>query len=383
MLFKSFIQAGFECTTAMNVSGRRLDQIAATQHDQFVEEDYRRLQRLGIQTVREGMRWHLIDHHGRYDFSSFQPFLKAARLTQMQLIVDLFHFGYPADLELLDESFIERFTDYCYAAAKWICREMDGPYFFTPINEPSYFSWAAGEAGLFAPHIKGRGWPLKMHLIRGAISAIQAIRGICPEARIVNADSLCRVVPPPDRPDLQEKADYFNDHAVFQSWDMLSGKLLPELGGNRDILDIVGINYYWTNQWQMDQNGVPLEETDPRKLTLGELVLEVWNRYRGDVMITETSHVNENREPWFREVVRECEMLLLSDVPLAGVCLYPILSMPEWHLDDVWTHMGLWDIVPEDGVMKRKLHLPLLDAIGDARYLEDLRQDTVVRRRVS
>src|SRR5687768_15795740 len=100
MLFKSFIQAGFECTTAMNVSGRRLDQIAATQHDQFVEEDYRRLQRLGIQTVREGMRWHLIDRHGRYDFSSFQPFLKAARLTQMQLIVDLFHFGYPADLEL-------------------------------------------------------------------------------------------------------------------------------------------------------------------------------------------------------------------------------------------------------------------------------------------
>ena len=36
---------------------------------------------------------------------------------------------------------------------------------------------------------------------------------------------------------------------VFQAWDMLAGRLLPELGGSRAHLDIVGINYYWTNQW--------------------------------------------------------------------------------------------------------------------------------------
>ena len=32
--------------------------------------------------------------------------------------------------------------------------------------------------------------------------------------------------------------------------DMLAGRLMPELGGSRDWLDIVGINYYWTNQWE-------------------------------------------------------------------------------------------------------------------------------------
>ena len=383
-MFRSFFQAGFECATAINKHRHRIDQVAATQHDRFVEQDYRLLRGIGIQTVREGVRWNLIDRKGHYDFSSLIPLLKASQKYGIEVIYDLFHFGYPADLIITSRDFIQRFADYCYASAKLICSRTDGPYYFTPINEPSYFSWAGGEAGLFAPFLTGQGWPLKIHLIRAAIAGVEAIRAICPEARIVHADSLCRVVAPFDRPDLQQEALRFNDEAVFQSWDMLCGKLLPELGGNRDVLDIVGINYYWTNQWQIDQPGIPLADDDPRKVSLGELITSVWDRYEGDILITETSHVNEQRAPWLIEAASECNAVLEKGIRLAGLCWYPILSMPEWHAQDVWTHMGIWDLARDGNYLRRVVHEPVLQELNRAQHLHSMMEKIFFKeRRVS
>src|SRR5213595_1102670 len=50
-------------------------------------------------------------------------------------------------------------------------------------------------------------------------------------------------------------------------------------------------------------------------------------------------------KPWLFEAACEAEALLLAGVPLRGLCIYPILGMPEWHEPDIWTPMGLWDPV--------------------------------------
>ena len=60
-LFQSFWMAGFESSCHINQSGRRLDMIAATQHDRFIDEDYARLLPFGMRTVRDTVRWHLIE----------------------------------------------------------------------------------------------------------------------------------------------------------------------------------------------------------------------------------------------------------------------------------------------------------------------------------
>lgn len=369
-MFESFFLAGFECATGYNARGEWIDQIAATQHDRFADDDYRRLREVGIRACRDGVRWPLVDRRGRYDFSSVRPMLEAGLRHGIRVVWDLFHYGYPDDVDLFSDEFPERFADYCYAVARFIGRHTDGPCYFTPVNEPSYFSWAAGEVGLFAPHRKGCGWELKVRLVRAAIRGIDAIRAACPRARIVNADPVCRVVPPRDQPHLRDAAEAFNRDAVFQSWDMLCGRLLPELGGSRDHLDIVGINYYWTNQWELTREGVPLPDDDPRRWPLRRLVRSVWERYGGDLLITETSHRDEMRPVWLRELAAECEALLDEGVPLRGVCLYPILGMPEWHDRDRWTRMGLWDLVPQSPTLGRVIHQPTLQALREAQRLE-------------
>src|SRR4051812_31927626 len=108
-MFRSFYLAGFECATGYNVHGEWIDQVAATEHDRHVEDDYRRLAEVDIHAVREAIRWPLIDHAGRYDFSLVRPFVDAALHHHFDVIWDLFHYGYPDGLDPFSSQFVDRF----------------------------------------------------------------------------------------------------------------------------------------------------------------------------------------------------------------------------------------------------------------------------------
>lgn len=371
-LFESFFFAGFEASTTYNVCREWIDQIEATEHDRQVDGDYRRLREAGLLAAREAIRWPLVDWRGKLDFRSVMPFLEASRRHGIEVIWDLFHYGYPEDLDPFSDEFMKRFAAYCRAAAELVGEHLEAGQtaYFTPVNEPSFLAWAGGEAGRFSPHCTGRGPELKVALIRAAIAGINAIHAVLPAARIVNADPLCRVVPPLDHVDPHADADDYNERAVFESWDMLCGRTRPELGGSRRHLDIVGVNYYWTNQWEIGHEECPLAENDRRRWSFGRLLRQVWERYGGEFLVTETSHVGEMRPLWLRTLADECEELINEGVPLRGVCLYPILGMPEWHAPDVWTRMGLWDLIPEDGELRRVLHEPMFEALREAQRLE-------------
>ncbi|MGD9762707.1 MAG: glycoside hydrolase [Candidatus Binatia bacterium] len=364
-MFQSFFLAGFECSAGYNMHGDWIDQIAATQHDINAAADYGLLRHIGIAAARDGLRWPLVERGARYDFSTVKPLLAAARIHRIEVIWDLFHFGYPPDLDLLSPAFPARFAEYCYAATRFIADQSDTRPALTPINEPSYFAWAAGDAARFAPHWHGRGPELKVALARAAIRGIEAIWSACADARIVNIDALCRTVAPVDRPERASEADHFNDQVVFESWDMLCGRRMPELGGSSRHLGIVGINYYWSNQWELGTADVALAPNDVRRVSLRELLRTVWERYRTDLLITETAHVGDHRAAWLRELAVEVAAILNAQIPLHGVCLYPILGMPEWHARSEWARMGLWDLVPDGPRLLRQPYAPAMEALRE------------------
>lgn len=378
-MFRSFFFAGFESTTTRNVRGQWVDQIVATEHDLRADEDYRLLRGAGLLAAREAIRWPVVDHGGRLDFSSVEPFLAASERHEIEVVWDLFHYGYPEDLDPFSDEFIRRFAAYCHAAATLVSARTPGTCYFTPVNEPSFFAWAGGAAGRFSPHLHNRAADLKVALARAAIAGIEAIWDAAPSARIINADPVCHVVPPADHAGPHPGADHFNNTVVFESWDMLSGRLFPELGGSREHLDIVGINYYWTNQWEIGREECELAADDGRRIPLSELMRRVWKRYGGDFMITETSHVGPQRQDWLRCVTDECEKTLREGLPLRGVCLYPILGMPEWHDRRQWTLMGLWDLVPRHGRLVPELYLPMLEALREAHQRLDPIDDDLLQ----
>lgn len=368
-LFRSFFLGGFEGTACSNAHRQWIDQIVATEHDRQLDGDYRRLREVGLCGVREAIRWPLVDVRGKLDFGSVLPFLEASRRHGLEVIWDLFHYGYPEDLDPFSEEFVRRFSAYCHAAAKLVRAQTGGTCYFTPVNEPSFFAWAGGEVGRFAPHCHGRGPELKVALIRAAIAGINAIRAAVPDARIVNVDPVCHIVTPEHHRQPTDAHD-FNHRAVFEAWDMLCGRLRPELGGSRAHLDIIGVNYYWTNQWEIGQEERPLGLDDPRRLPLSKLLRRVWNRYHAELLLTETAHIGDMRSIWMQCMADECEKLLDDGVPLRGACLYPILGMPEWHEPETWTRMGLWDVVPRRGRLDRVVYEPMLEALRAAQRIE-------------
>ncbi|MGZ9222549.1 MAG: beta-glucosidase [Anaerolineales bacterium] len=357
-LFGSFFLAGFESACHINRTGLRLNMLQLTQHDRQVSSDYDLLRSFHIRTVRDGACWPLIDRAGMFDFSSLAPMLDAAKQHDIQVIWNLFHYGYPDDLDIFSHAFVDRFAKYCTALACYIDQHTDRVPFYTPINEISFLAWAAGDVGYIHPFGIGRGTELKRQLIRAAIAGIEAIWEVNSEARIVQVEPVIHVMAPRDRPDLVERAGA-QRAGQFEAWDMITGKMEPELGGQPKYLDIMGLNYYHSNQWEhpdvrLNWEGDP---RDDRWVPLHRLLAEVYERYRRPLFIGETSHFGAGRGLWLKEIVDEVRTAIMTGVPMEGITIYPIIDRPDWDNLDHWHNSGLWDLVPdEQGVLQRVLN---------------------------
>ncbi|MFB9994641.1 beta-glucosidase [Deinococcus oregonensis] len=363
-LFNSFFQGGFECSTQRLRAGRRLDVIDATAHDRFALQDYTRLREIGMQTARDGFRWHLIEQSpGEYDFRSVLPMLRAARQADMQIIWDLCHYGWPDFVDVFSADFPGQFGRYAAACAAVLAQEhADAAPFVCPINELSFLTWAGDDVGYLNPFAHGRGLELKMQLVRAALRATDELRRGLPKVRIVYAEPLLSSQCHPDRP--HEAAAAGDEHlGQYQALDMLSGRLYPELGGFPEALDIVGLNYYPDNQWFFHPSlheREHLPSGHPQHRPLSGLLAEVYARYGRPLFLSETGTEGEDRPDWLRGVMSEVRQARAQGIPVEGVCLYPILNHAGWD-DDRPCANGLWEGGGAPG--ERQIYAPLLQEL--------------------
>ncbi|WP_322896238.1 MULTISPECIES: hypothetical protein [unclassified Yoonia] len=359
-LFTSFIQGGFECSAHKLHHGRRLDIIAATAHDIHAESDYRQLGQFGMRTLRDGARWHLIEAQpNRYDFASFLPMMQAAQRSGTQVIWDLLHYGWPDDIDIWSPAFVDRFGHFAGAVAKIWRENSDQVPFWCPINEISFFSWAGGEVGYMNPFASTRGFELKAQLARASIAAMHALRDVDPRARFVHCEPLIAVHHSPASGLPRADAEGWHQ-AQFQAFDLLSGRIWPQLGGDPSLLDIIGVNYYPRNQWIHGGGQIAPEDTTYRPLS--DLLFETYARYQRPLFVSETGTEDDHRARWFRYVASEVMHARQRGIPVEGLCLYPILNHPGWD-DDRDCHNGLLTLHFEGAV--RGVDAALATALRD------------------
>lgn len=367
-LFRSFWMGGFECSCHINKRGKRLDMMAAVQHDICAADDYAMLPPLGILTARDGVRWHLIERSGSYDFSSWTPMLEAARKEGVQVIWDICHYGWPDDLDIFSPAFIDRFARFAAAVARHHRETGDEIPMFAPINEISFFAWAASRRIIY-PFARKRDGELKRQLVRAAIAGARAIRDVDRRARLISPEPLIHTVPPL-RSDVVEPSRNKNE-SQFETFEMLLGRIEPELGGGPDCLDVIGCNYYAANQWVLPSgrklrwDGRP---RDKRWVPLHLLLADVYRRYGRPLFIAETSHYGTGRAAWIREVADEVFEARSNGVPVEGICLYPILNRFDWDDPTHWHDSGLWDFAPSGNAHYRRVLNPeYAGALGECR----------------
>ena len=351
--FKSFLMGGFECSTHRDHRGRRLDLIASTRHDRFAEADYARMVELGMSTARDGVRWHLIEREPfKYDFSSLDSQIDAAKKTGIEIIWDYFHYGYPDDLDIFSPHFEERFASFSIAITKYLLENLGPGLAVCPVNEISFFSWIAGDKGLFHPCARGRGNELKRSLVHAARCSVEKIRETAPNARIMFTDPAIHVVPKDRSTPARRSAENFR-RAQFHAFNALSAE------SDVEMIDVIGLNYYFHNQWRHpSRRKIPRGHSEYRPFA--EILREYYERYRRPILIAETGIENDERPDWFHYVSDEVLKAMSGGVPILGICLYPICNHPGWS-DNRHCHNGLWDYADDAGF--REAFQPLSDAI--------------------
>lgn len=361
-LFKSFLQAGFECSTHKRRDGVRLDLLKSTQHERFAREDFVRLQPLGIRTVRTGARWHLIeDIPGQFDFASLKVILDAAEATGTEVLLDLLHFGWPDDLDVLSPSFADRFQRFAQAVAKFI---RSSGYRCCPaiaaVNEISFLSWAGGEAACVNPYQTTTSHEIKRNLVRAATAASDVLLNHLPGIRLISPEPVIHIVANPGVPGDEVEAEAYR-LAQFQAWDMLSGRMSPELGGKPAYLDVIGVNFYDRNEWVHNADTF-LPRSDPQFRPFHQIIREVWDRYKRPIFVAETGAEDDERTDWFNYICKEVTAAHYLGVPVHGICIYPILNHPGW-ADDRHCCNGLFDYADEYG--RRETYESLAQALTE------------------
>jgi beta-glucosidase/6-phospho-beta-glucosidase/beta-galactosidase len=329
---------GYECADMINSQRQRVDLLSATGHDRYVETDYRLLKNFGISTVREGIRWSVVEKEPFvYDFFQVKNRILAAQKAGIQQLWDICHFGYPGDLIPTHPQFAERLVKICEAFTRLFRMMSDDPLIITPVNEISFLSYLSDVAAT-TPFIQKSGEQIKYHLCKAAIQAIKAIKDIDPAAQIMMVEPLIKVHPKNGNritPRLQQV-----NEGQYEAMDMITGRLNPELGGHPDLMDLAGFNYYFNNQWELRGRGVCWKKEKDRR-NFPDLLKTAADRYGKPVVLSETGHFKEERCGWIQQITQECIDAMKNDVNLLGICIYPVLDRPDW---DTMTYIpcGIW-----------------------------------------
>ena len=357
--FASFVLGGWESSTHRLRDGRRLDVLAATGHDRHAAADYRQLAGLGVRACRDAARWHLIETApGQFDFASLTPMIEAARDSGTQVVWDLLHYGWPDDLDIWSPRFVSRFAAFARAVGRHHRDLTDAVPFWCPVNEVSFFAWAGGDARYLNPFAAGRGFELKVQLARAWLAAAAELRAVDPRARFLMAEPLIAIHHAPWTGLPLWQAQGWHD-AQFQAFDLVSGRIWPQIGGDESFLDLVGVNYYFNNQWI--HGGRPVDVDDVIYRPLSDLLVEVAARYDRPLVLAETGTEGQRRADWFEYVMAETGRARTRGARVEGVCLYPIADHPGWD-DDRLCPNGLLGCRP--GPTGRSVHQPLAAALS-------------------
>ncbi|QHT66820.1 sugar nucleotide-binding protein [Rhodocytophaga rosea] len=357
---------GIECTFN-RVQNRYFNQLVFSGHASRIE-DLDQIASLGIRTLRYPVLWEQVAPQNIHTPDWAWTDERLNRLQQLGIdpIAGLLHHGSgPAYTHLAHPNFVTLFTKYARMVSErypWISH-------YTPVNEPLTTARFSGLYGFWYPH-KKEGLVFAKALLnqcKATILAMQAIREVNPQAKLVQTEDLGKTY---STPLLAYQADLENERR-WLSFDLLCGKLTPDkpmwhflisVGIRAEELewfvdhpcppDIMGINHYVTSERFLDEKIMyypswthggneyhtyaDIEAVRVLSEGLagpGRLMEEAWQRYHLPLAITE-AHLSCTREEqmrWLNDMWQSAVHLREKGVDVRAVTAWALLGCYDWH----------------------------------------------------
>ncbi len=377
------IWGGIECTRN-RVGDRFFDQIKMSGHDERIA-DLDQIADLGISVLRYPVLWEQAVERisDPIDWSWTDQRLTRLRQLGISPIATLVHHGSgPYGTSLLESSFATGLADYAAKVAErypWI-----GEY--TPVNEPLTTARFSGLYGYWYPHRKDGLSFARCFLneCRATILAMQAIRRIQPNARLIQTEDIGHVT---STQKLAYQADFENERR-WLTFDLLCGRVdshhpigsyfrwlgitegeLNWFQENQTPPDVLGMNYYITSERYLDHridhypsefhggNGkdayadVELVRVSAQQLEgPTNLLMQLWDRYGLPLAITE-AHLGCSREDqmrWLLEIWQAAQKAKSQGADVRAMTAWSLLGSCDWNSlltrQEGYYEPGAWDI---------------------------------------
>ncbi len=352
--------------TVNRVGDDYLDQLAKTGHDTRID-DLDRFAELGMTSLRYPLLWEKIAPGAIDDADWAWPDARLERLRELGIrpIVGLVHHGSgPIHTNLLDRRFPEKLAAYAGAVARRYPWLED----YTPVNEPLTTARFSALYGHWYPHERDDRSFARAFMVqcRAIVLAMQAVREVNPDARLIQTEELGMVH---STPKLAYQAEFENERR-WLTYDLLAGQLTPdrrmwtwllECGIDRGELewfldnpcppDVLGINYYLTSERYLDwrikrypgeraggnsaHSYVDVAAVRVLAEPLGgveALLRQAWDRYHLPIAITEVHNGSTREEQlrWLNEVWQQAGRARRNSVDIRAITVWALLGLYDW-----------------------------------------------------
>ncbi|MDF2434306.1 MAG: dTDP-4-dehydrorhamnose reductase [Mucilaginibacter sp.] len=360
------VWGGLECSVN-RVENDFFDQLDYSGHYNR-DNDINEFARLGFKKMRYPLLWetHQPEKDTTINWSHSENRLDELHNNGIDIIAGLVHHGSgPAYVSMMDETFANGLGEYAARVAEkfpWID-------YYTPVNEPLTTARFCGLYGIWSPHQKDdRSFcRILINECMGTVLAMQAIRKINPDAKLVQTDDLGKIH---STPLLHYQADFENTRR-WLSYDLLCAKVNKEhplwsyvvgAGITEDELQffldnkcepaIMGFNHYLTSERYLDENisvypphthggNGRHQYADVEAVRVGNicpdgpyrLLKEAWERYHLPMAVTEV-HLYCTREEqmrWLSLLWTAANQLRYEGVDIRAITAWALLGSFGWN----------------------------------------------------
>ncbi len=279
---------------------------------------YRWLRDLRIGTACEQVIWPLVDLGGEIDCEVLRPVLDAADRYGIQVIWDLSLASVPEGLDVMSPDFPPRFAGFCHTLASFIFASTSGAHFFrlstTPFPRDTEKTDSENTRRM---SVRGRPREVRKQIARAAIAGCDAIWSTDSSARIIH-------VAPTVSTTVHRAAAVAAARGQVDLWDMLTGSVLPELGGSPRYLDIMALSFFPSRE-PRKRRQVPADDAAPVALPANfhEIARELYRRYERPMIVGEPQNL---RGAMLGDMLNELCRAIALGVFFEGVCVDPLME---------------------------------------------------------
>jgi hypothetical protein len=245
------------------------------------------------------------------------------------IILDLLNFEWPDHLDITRREFVDAFGEFAEATVEFLARRSPRNISIIPVHQISFLASAAGDFALLPPYLRSMGGLVQRQLVKAAIRASRIVRAKLPAALLLSVEPVIDTAGDEAVP-AQASAAERRHLAVFEPWDMLTGKICPELGGRPEYLNMICVRFFERHPWLHHSSRTHADhirgERHPhvqRHKPFHQTLAEIHQRYGLPLMVTRAPVEHSKGSVWSQFVDREVAAALELKVPIVGVSFHP------------------------------------------------------------